>query len=172
MGEHSPVDALVPSVVCEYAVVGGVDVGIMLEGEDADGGMEGEEVVGGWERLEWVVDERIEKECHRAEEDARALIADSDDSGLWFTDYGADWIKDVGTSSLTPSLHLSYSPFPAANNLSIYLPRSQTISRRLHSNGTPARLVQNPRRVHSDVRNGLDPYVRAWSHGDDSDFNC
>ena len=106
MGEHSPVDALVPSIVCEYGVVEGVDAGMFA------GAMElGEE---GWERLEWVVDDKIEKECQRAEADARALIVDSDDSGLWFTNYGADWIKDVGTFSL-PVIYIlrpanKYSP--------------------------------------------------------------
>jgi Choline/Carnitine o-acyltransferase len=107
MGEHSPVDALVPSVVCEYAVVQGVDAGVMLEGVEVEGvGVEG------WERLEWVVDERIERECRRAEQDARALIADSDDSGHWFTEYGADWIKDVGTSSC----YFSFPSLSSAND--------------------------------------------------------
>jgi hypothetical protein len=105
MGEHSPVDALVPSIVCEYGVVEGVDAGMFpVAGVGAE--ELGEE---GWERLEWVVDDKIEKECQRAEVDARALIADSDDSGLWFTDYGADWIKDVGTFSLPVTFHSLYS---------------------------------------------------------------
>jgi carnitine O-acetyltransferase len=101
MGEHSPVDALVPSIVCEYAVVAGVDDGVMMEDMNV---VEEGVCVEGWERLEWVVDERIEKECWRAEQDARALIADSDDSGLWFTDYGADWIKNIGTFTFHFSL--------------------------------------------------------------------
>lgn len=54
---------------------------------------------GGWERLGWVTDERIERECARVERKARARIADSDDSGLWFTDYSSGWIKDVGKLS-------------------------------------------------------------------------
>jgi hypothetical protein len=108
MGEHSPVDALVPSIVCEYAVAEGIDAS-MFEGDvdcsHVDGGVGRVGGTGwGWERLDWVVDERIGRECQRAEEGARALVADSDDGGLWFTDYGADWIKDVGTFVLIPSL--------------------------------------------------------------------
>jgi len=113
MGEHSPVDALVPSIVCEYAVVEGIDGGDTSEDEGAE-----ELSAGGWERLEWVVDERIERECRRAELDARALIADSDTNELWFTDYGADWIKDVGTSSLRftfPSLSSANDQLYLAN---------------------------------------------------------
>jgi carnitine O-acetyltransferase len=93
MGEHSPVDALVPSIVCEYAIVESVDVGMFA---NVDGGDVAEERRG-WQRLDWVVDEHIERECQRAEVDARSLIADSDDDELWFTNYGTDWIKDVGT---------------------------------------------------------------------------
>jgi hypothetical protein len=100
MGEHSPVDALVPSIVCEYAVAEGIDASMF--GGDVDCSRVGG-TGWGWERLDWVVDERIGRECQRAEEGARTLVADSDDGGLWFTDYGAHWIKDVGTFVLIPS---------------------------------------------------------------------
>lgn len=50
----------------------------------------------GWKRLDWVTDERIERECVEAEERARVLVKDSDDSVFWFSDYGADWIKQTG----------------------------------------------------------------------------
>lgn len=53
--------------------------------------------MGGWERLDWVTDACIKAECIAAESRAKDLIADSDDSVLWFSDYGADWIKSVGT---------------------------------------------------------------------------
>ncbi|KZP07662.1 CoA-dependent acyltransferase [Athelia psychrophila] len=59
---------------------------------------------GGWERLGWVTDERIERECARVERKARARIADSDDSGLWFTDYSSGWIKDV--AKLSPDAYI------------------------------------------------------------------
>ncbi|KZP25211.1 acyltransferase ChoActase/COT/CPT [Athelia psychrophila] len=109
MGEHSPCDALVPSIVCEYAVVGGIgdaetsDVDANVAGGATGTGIKsGTE--GGWERLGWVTDGRIERECARVEGEARARIADSDDSGLWFTDYGSDWIKDV--AKLSPDAYI------------------------------------------------------------------
>lgn len=54
------------------------------------------ESVQGWERLEWVVDERIQRECAAAEERVKAVVEDSDDGLLWFTEYGSDWIKGEG----------------------------------------------------------------------------
>ncbi|KAF7970073.1 hypothetical protein HWV62_25048 [Athelia sp. TMB] len=95
MGEHSPCDALVPSIVCEYAVVGGIG-----DAQDADASA----ASGGWERLGWVTDERIQRECARVESEARLRIADSDDSGLWFSEYGGDWIKDV--AKLSPDAYI------------------------------------------------------------------
>lgn len=124
MGEHSPVDALVPSIVCEWAVGGGVgpdsveeegsepcsnpalywDLGKSLGGkclgsDETEGGR-------GWKRLPFVTDSHIVKACTTAEKVAIALIKDSDDSGFWFTLYGADWIKDVGSSLSFLSLPL------------------------------------------------------------------
>jgi len=97
MGEHSPVDALVPSIVADYAVSQSIipetfsltEPPPFFSNRDLD--------TLGWERLDWVTDERIEAECIAAESRAKDLIADSDDSVLWFSDYGADWIRSIGT---------------------------------------------------------------------------
>lgn len=98
MGEHSPCDALVPSVVAEYAIVQGIESEAydspdpeVDSADEANGNGEG------WERLEWVTDEYIAKECVEAEKRAKEIIADSDDSVLWFAEYGADWMKSIGT---------------------------------------------------------------------------
>jgi len=99
MGEHSPCDALVPSIVADYAVTQSIipetfsspEPPPFFSGRDLD--------VAGWERLDWVTDARIKAECVAAESRAERLIADSDDSVLWFSDYGTDWIKSIGTSS-------------------------------------------------------------------------
>lgn len=99
IGEHSPVDALVPSIIADYAVVQDID-------EDAFGASlldhnaaSSENSVGtGWKRLDWVVDERIQLECLEAEERARKIAEDSDDSVLWFDSYGTEWIKNEGSS--------------------------------------------------------------------------
>ena len=52
-----------------------------------------------WERLDWVADEHIQKECTAARERALKIIENSDDSVLWFDDYGTDWIKTIGKFS-------------------------------------------------------------------------
>lgn len=94
MGEHSPVDALVPSVICDYAVVQEMY-------DDAFGGPLPStsavettvDVASRWRRLDWVVDDYIRLECVEAEDRARKIVEDSDDSVLWFDAYGAEWIK-------------------------------------------------------------------------------
>ncbi|KAA1467647.1 acyltransferase ChoActase/COT/CPT [Dentipellis sp. KUC8613] len=103
MGEHSPVDALVPSMVAEYAIVQEIDASFFsdpvpkLASHDSGGKT-------GFERLDWVVDEHIAQECRAADTRARSLIADSDDGVLWFKDYGTDWIRN--TAQLPPDAYL------------------------------------------------------------------
>jgi carnitine O-acetyltransferase len=46
--------------------------------------------------MEWLTDARVEQACGEAEERAREIIGDSDDSVLHYTIYGADWIKSTG----------------------------------------------------------------------------
>jgi carnitine O-acetyltransferase len=96
MGEHSPVDALVPSIVAEYAIVGDVcEKEFDATPEDIAQSVtaSGQQ---GWDSLQWAVDDKIQEECLNAEERAKELIADSDDDVFWFEGYGADWIKNVG----------------------------------------------------------------------------
>lgn len=102
MGEHSPVDALVPSIATQYAIVQGVlDDSYVSSPEGASGESP---VQNGWRSLEWVTDDRIEREFREAEEKAKAIITDSDDNVFHFGAYGADWIKTQGQSvtSLPP----------------------------------------------------------------------
>lgn len=90
MGEHAPCDALVPSIVAEYAVANPVDdvtfSGYVLPAHT------------GWCRLDWVVDPTILEECTSAKARADKLISDSDNSVMWFTDYGLEWIKSLRLS--------------------------------------------------------------------------
>ncbi|KAG5651360.1 hypothetical protein H0H81_008929 [Sphagnurus paluster] len=87
-GEHSPCDALVPSIVAEYGIVQGVDEAAF------EGALDGTDP-GGWERLDWIVDDKIRKECDAAHARALKIVEDSDDSVLWFEGYGTDWIKGI-----------------------------------------------------------------------------
>ncbi len=97
-GEHSALDALVPSMVAEYAVVQGMI-------EKAFGGPVGDENCcnepeseKGWKRQDWLVDNSILQECLEAEERAKEAAEDSDHSVLCFDAYGANWIKNDGKS--------------------------------------------------------------------------
>jgi hypothetical protein len=98
MGEHSPCDALVPSIVAEYALVADVDPTAFISDREKDVS-EGQ----GWERLPWITDSYIEQECLHAEERATIIIENSDDSGFWFEEYGAEWIKNIGAHSSSTS---------------------------------------------------------------------
>lgn len=98
-GEHSPVDALVPSIVAEYGIIEGV-AAKAFEWRRVD---EGIEVNGkGWERLDWVADEKMWKECQAATERANAIVNNSDDSVLWFDKFGSNWIKSLGSFLSSP----------------------------------------------------------------------
>ena len=106
-GEHSPVDALVPSIVAEYAVAQGVsDDSYVSSPEVVSGDLPTPD---GWRGLEWVTDDRIEREFGEAEERARVIITDSDDNVFHFSAYGADWIKAQGQSYHTPLPRRSHS---------------------------------------------------------------
>jgi carnitine O-acetyltransferase len=98
MGEHAPVDALVPSIVFDYGVIAGIDssafsepVPRLLTLEEASVSDDGK----GWTRLDWVTDERIEAQIREAEGRAHASISNSEAGILEFGEYGADWITSV-----------------------------------------------------------------------------
>ncbi|KAJ7030394.1 acyltransferase ChoActase/COT/CPT [Mycena alexandri] len=93
-GEHSPCDALVPSIVDEWALVDGLDSSFFSVAEP----MQFESAVpeqAHWERLDWDVDDKIASECIDALARADAIIANSDPNAYWFQEYGTDWIKDT-----------------------------------------------------------------------------
>ncbi|GAA5875991.1 hypothetical protein JCM1840_006240 [Sporobolomyces johnsonii] len=103
VGEHSPCDALIPSIVCDYALAEGIDpTSASMRGR-------GGEVRG---PLEWVVDDRTREAARKAEETVKAIAADSEGRVLWFDEYGAGWIKNVGKHSpdayLQMALQLAY----------------------------------------------------------------
>ena len=100
-GEHSPCDALVPSIVAEYGIVQSIEEGAfqLLEGERPT-------TAGGedcFTRIDWVVDDQLWRECEAAEQRATSIIMDSDDSVLWFDQYGTDWIRGVGAHCFSPN---------------------------------------------------------------------
>lgn len=142
MGEHSPVDALVPSIVADYAVSQSIvpeafslpEPPPLFSDRDLD--------ITGWERLDWVTDEHIKTECIVAESRARALIADSDDSVLWFSGYGADWIKSIGNHGVRP---LIGNTLTWSNGSQLACPRTRMYSWRSNLLGTRHAGASRPR---------------------------
>lgn len=99
MGEHSPVDALVPSIVGEYAIVEGIcEDAFDVPPEEAASELGFPQ---GWQHLDWVLDEPIKAECSLAEERALAIINDSDDMVFCFDKYGGDWMKEIGAARVS-----------------------------------------------------------------------
>lgn len=100
-GEHSPCDALVPSIMAEYAVVQEMDPDAFHPNRSFDSSWSDNAQDPGWRRLDWVTDERIQSECVATEKKIRPIVEDSDDHVLWFDAYGTEYIKQEGTSFVT-----------------------------------------------------------------------
>ena len=107
LGEHSPVDALVPSVIAEYAIVQGIVAEDFPDRPEdvSETSSSNPGSVDGWKRLDWVVDERIIKECSEAARRAKVIADDSDADELVFDAYGVDWIKNEGASTFRACAH-------------------------------------------------------------------
>ncbi|KAK7050876.1 hypothetical protein VNI00_004988 [Paramarasmius palmivorus] len=88
-GEHSPCDALIPSIVAEYSVVQGVDPSLEVHPHHALADSDQ-----GWSRLDWDVDDVVSSAIVVARKDAERIVQDSDSSVLWFETFGADWIRN------------------------------------------------------------------------------
>lgn len=141
-GEHSPCDAPVPSIVTEYGIVQSIKEEAFQSSEDESSTVPDDEDC--FTRIDWVADDQLWSECEAAKQRAISIIMDSDDSVLWFDQYGTDWIKGVGVYCFISS-HL-----PFRTNTDYH---SQIFTRCLHTNGFTACLVSNPPRVHSNIRN-------------------
>jgi len=86
MGEHSPVDALIPSIIVDYVLAEPIDLSSYADHKQGSA----------WTRLDWVVDDNIRKEIEECRNRNNQLIEDSDASQLWWGEFGADWIKATG----------------------------------------------------------------------------
>lgn len=94
LGEHSPVDALIPSIIGEYLVA----VAAPQPGQAYPEELEGVSLLdapAAWKKLEFVVDDQTRRAIEQAEQNAKAIVADSDIGVLWFDEFGADWVKKV-----------------------------------------------------------------------------
>ncbi|KAF8699128.1 Choline/Carnitine o-acyltransferase, partial [Rhizoctonia solani] len=100
-GEHSPCDALIPSIIVDYVVAETIDITAFTEAPQKLGGLEyvGPGEGQGWKHLDWEVDSIIEREIKQAEGRAKAIVEDSDAGQLWYSEYAADWMKKTGRVS-------------------------------------------------------------------------
>lgn len=88
IGEHSPCDALIPSIVCDYVLSEGLaSEGVSMRGASGEPA----------ERLEWVLDAIAKENVVKAQRIIHDIAADSDGKMLWYDEYGAEWIKKVGS---------------------------------------------------------------------------
>lgn len=90
LGEHSPVDALIPSIVCDYVLAESIAPGPAARPTSATAPVE---------RLDWILDGAARDNIASAEKTIAALAADSEGRMLWFDEYGIDWIKAYGKQS-------------------------------------------------------------------------
>lgn len=93
LGEHSPVDAIVPSNIVNHVLA--EPFNLEQSGKSALP-QEGD----GWKRLDWVIDEAMGKEIEACQERNKAIIADSDNSNLLWGEFATAWIKQNGTHSV------------------------------------------------------------------------
>lgn len=97
MGEHSPCDALIPSIVADFAAAepcpapGSPFPAIKGGSEEAS--------TAEWKKLDWSVDEKTQQSIVSAETKAKELVVNSDIRTLWFDEFGAEWMKKVGKQS-------------------------------------------------------------------------
>lgn len=87
VGEHSPCDALIPSIVADFVLAESTTEGPSQKGK---GSMET------IERLEWVLDAGANENIAKAVKTVEALVEDSEAKMLWYDEYGVEWIKKVG----------------------------------------------------------------------------
>ena len=94
MGEHSPVDALIPSFLCDYALnepmpppsepfPENLDCVTKLDASPT------------WTKLHWTTDNTTQNALRAAEKTVMEIAAESDISTLWYDEYGAEWIKRI-----------------------------------------------------------------------------
>lgn len=98
-GEHSPCDALIPSIVADY---------MLAEGSGKPRGPPRQEKIRKdasliraankeIKRLSWVTDRKVQEDIAQAEKSVKDSVRDSEGLVLWFDEYGGEWIRKQGT---------------------------------------------------------------------------
>ncbi len=92
MGEHSPVDAGIPSIAVDYVLSEPVNERAFSSPSSPGSSADRK----GWDRLDWVVDDAMKQEIEACQGRNRKIIEDSDAGQLWWGEYGAEWIEREG----------------------------------------------------------------------------
>lgn len=133
LGEHSPVDALIPSIFGEYML----EAPAPLPSEPFPEQLEGVTPLQGaspWKKLAWVTDAKVTDAINAAETHAKEIVRDTDIGVLWYDEYGADWIKKVARQA--PDAYVQMALQIAYANVHGYqVPTYETASTRLFKHG-------------------------------------
>lgn len=133
MGEHSPCDALIPSIVADFAAAEpcpapGSPFPLIAGRNEADGS------VPTWRKLQWTLDEKTRADIASSEAKMKELVSNSDIRTLWFDEFGAEWMKKIGKQSpdafIQMALQLAYASM-AGRQTATY----ETASTRLYNHG-------------------------------------
>lgn len=150
MGEHSPCDALIPSIVADYAAAEPCPAPGTPFPPTA-GRNEAGDSVPSWKKLFWHVDEQTKASIASAKVKARAIAANSDIRTLWFDEYGAEWMKKIGKQSpdafIQMALQLAYAAI-AGHQTATY----ETASTRLYKHGRTDVIRSFSREAYNFVR--------------------
>lgn len=136
MGEHSPCDALIPSIVAEYALA---EPAPPPSEPLPSGSLPAVSTVASsstplYQKLEWDVDRETEKDIKAAFAVARGISTESDIGELWFDDFGTTWIKKVAKQS--PDAFIQQVLQLALSKVRGYqVPTYETASTRLYKHG-------------------------------------
>lgn len=95
MGEHSPVDALVPSIVADHSLSLDIDEEWPMERFHSYY-VSGSSTAHPFMRHDFVTDDYISTQCEETENQIKSIIEDSDDNVFSFEDFGFYWIREIG----------------------------------------------------------------------------
>ncbi|KZP00530.1 acyltransferase ChoActase/COT/CPT [Calocera viscosa TUFC12733] len=168
MGEHSPCDALIPSIIVDYAVAEPIDVAAFTQNPtkaqtgdvifDAD--TQAEPISRVWERVEWELDGKLKTEIEEAKVRAKAVVDDSEASQLWFDEYGSDWMKKTAKQSPDAYVQMALQ-LAFYKDQGFFSATYETASTRLFAHGRTEVIRTYSTDSRAFVRAMLDPSVSA-----------
>lgn len=146
MGEHSPVDASIPSAAVKYALAQPVESGAFRNNSH--------KTAGKFIRHDWKVEEAFRNEIEECRSRNKKVVEDSDATQLWWSEYGCDWIQNTGRS------------FGCVHD-TLADRRSEAIAGRVHPASSTIGLVPRSGLCYGHLRDGIDAIYAARPDGCD-----